>query len=110
MSKRIAIIDPKQNNKLIGYEKISNARWKKSETKIPVPEDCDLDPKVGYRWDKELETFVPLKKKLNELPNFSFRAIAEGLIAVRDQTNVQFPPSTLKFLEIWERQIGEEGE
>lgn len=106
--KKVAVIDKEGN--LTEIKKVPNSRWKQNSTQIPVPDDCDLVPEKGFRWDEALQTFHQKKAKLESGPALTQRAIIEGFEAIAKHLELELPDSTLKLIELWKKQtLREEG-
>ena len=105
----VAILDAQ--GVLIGFKKVSIQARKETKFQVPVPDECDLSPRQ-YRWDAEAKTFVPLPTPIvgltAEHPD-QVKAIALGLMALRDQHVVKLPKLTLQWLDWYRGTIDYQG-
>ncbi len=69
---------------------------------VGVPDNCDLEP-GKYWFDEKQVAWIPIRKPASDPLGITIQALSDGLLAVRDQLDVQFPSNTIAFLDIWEK-------
>lgn len=93
----VAVLDA--DGVLTGYKQTA----KPAKDAIVVPDDCDLAP-GKFRWDPNAGAFIPLRQKIEDPLHLTIRAMAEFMVACRDQGLVDLGgcEDAERFLAKWE--------
>lgn len=97
---------------VVGIVDVPPEEWVETDTGIPVPDNCDLEPGRA-RWDRNLKMFHvrPPAGTAPPAPTFETRtiaAIALGLLSLR-KGGQAFPALTQAWLDDWAGSIDAAG-